>query len=126
MAAFVFTGALLFYSCTKDKGDLLSNCKLPQTVSFANDIVPMLQKNCSTTGCHTLPHPEANLNLDANVAYSQLLNPAKGYVDTINPNASLFHSMMVSNSNVMPPSGKLSSCTTTLVLLWIQQKAKNN
>ena len=120
----IFT--IIFYSCAKDKGELVSNCQIPETVSFSKDIIPILESKCSTPGCHTTPGPAANLNLNANVAYSQLINPGKGYIDTINPTASLFHSLMVSSSNPMPPTGKLSSCTTSMVLKWIEQKAKNN
>ncbi|MEO6302881.1 MAG: hypothetical protein ABIP51_06895 [Bacteroidia bacterium] len=122
----ILVSAITFYSCRQDKGKLVVNCKTPTTVSFANDIQPIFQKNCATAGCHSAPNPAANLNLDAAVAYAQITFPGKGYVDTINPTASLLHSQMISTSDPMPPTGLLSVCTSSLILKWIEQKAKKN
>lgn len=115
---------LLLLSCTKAKvGDV---CNLPSNVSFKRDIQPIFNANCNTSGCHTGSKPKGGLNLDSTQAYAALQNPKSGYIDTLNPSASLLYISMTSISNPMPPNGKLSKCTTDLILKWITQKAKNN
>ena len=122
----IITAAVIFFSCTKDKGTLQSSCNIPATVSFSKDIIPVFKQNCSTSGCHSGSNPAGNLNLDSAVAYTKLNKPGSGYLDTIQPNYSLLYSQMISTSNPMPPTGKLNGCTTSLILKWIEQKAKDN
>jgi hypothetical protein len=119
----------LLGSCTRDKGKLAvpdTSCKTPETVSFSKDVMPVFNKYCGTSGCHSGASPAGNLNLDQSVAYNQLLHPSSGYVDTITPKYSLLYAQMNSVSQPMPPTGKLDPCTIDLVYKWIQQKAKNN
>ena len=117
------------FSCTYDKAPLTPICTqiIPDTVSFSKNIVPIFQTFCSTNSqCHSGTHPAGKIDLDASVAYAQLMQPGKGYIDTLNPNYSVLYAQMVSSSTPMPPSGNLNFCTIQLVLKWIQQKAKNN
>lgn len=95
-------------------------------VSFSKNVLPVLNANCNTTGCHSGSNPAGNLNLSSSVAYSQLMQKGLGYVDTTNPNYSVLYSQLNSTSTPMPPTGKLDACTINLVYKWIQQKAKNN
>lgn len=51
---FTILSFILFFSCTKDVGKLAinpyANC---DTMSYTNDIAPIISANCSTTpGCH--------------------------------------------------------------------------
>lgn len=118
---------IIFYSCTYDKVSVIKpSCNTPATVSFNNDILPIFQNSCSTSGCHTGTSLAGNLNLEAGHAFISLMKPGSGYLDTINPNYSLLYSQMKSASKPMPPSGNLDDCKTSLILKWIQQKAKNN
>ena len=66
----------------------------------------------------------AGANLD--VSFENISDSKSGYIDTVNPTASLLYTSMTSVTNPMPPNGKLSKCTTDLILKWIEQKAKNN
>ncbi len=113
---------VVFSSCKKKKST--TTCTPPDTVSFSGHIQPIFNAYC--TSCHGGASPSANLNLDASVAYQNLMNPQKGYIDTINPSASLLYCSMNATTNPMPKSGKLDQCTVDLVLKWIQQKAKHN
>ena len=117
---------IAIFSCTAKKAELDPLCNMPQTVSFANDVLPIINANCSISGCHTGSSPTGNLDLDAAVAYTKLMKTGTGYIDTINPNFSLLYAQMISTSKPMPPTGKLDACKTGLILKWIQQKAKNN
>ena len=113
----------LFFSCNKEQTE---HCKIPAEVSFKNDIQPIFNLNCISSGCHAANKPAGGLNLESAGSYIELLGPKSGYIDTLNPNSSMLYISMTSATNPMPPKGKLDDCTNQLVLKWIQQKAKNN
>lgn len=115
---------ILLFSCTKAKVEDV--CTTPEMVSFQKDIQPIFNTNCATSGCHAGTKPTGTLNLEASVAYANLTDSKSGYLDTVQPKASLLYTSMTSITNPMPPNGKLSKCTTDLILQWIEQKAKNN
>ncbi len=115
--------------CTyRNLEDIRPSCSetIVDTVSFSRDIQPILTANCSRSGCHSGNDPEADFNLEASVAYAQLLEPGSGYVDTINPKISVVYSALVSRSQPMPPTGRLDQCSIDLIEKWMKQKAKNN
>ncbi len=91
--------------------------------SFSNDIMPIFSTYCSF--CHPGSH---SLDLTQQNAYNQLwtVGPNAPYIDTTDAEASILYIRMNSNTNPMPPAGKLSSDKTNLVLNWIKQGAKNN
>ena len=99
---------------------------LPDTVSFHKDIQPIFTNNCNNEGCHSGNIPSNRINLDSSFAYSQLTKGGSGYVDPINPQNSVIYVSIISVSNPMPPSRKLSDYNIQVVLKWIQQGAKNN
>ena len=113
-------------ACTYEKIEPVKDCGLPETVSFSADVLPILNANCSTVGCHSGNFPEGGFDLADSVAYKELTHPGSGYVDTLNPSFSILYAQMKSTSNPMPPTGKLDDCKLELILKWIQQKAKNN
>lgn len=122
---FVIGIALILFSCNYDHLVPISKEPiLPETVSFQRDIIPIFNKYCNTSGCHSGSSPTGNLNLEPAVAYSQLIK--KQEVDTINPTYSAIYIKMTSASNPMPPTGKLDNYTISIILKWIRQKAKNN
>ena len=126
---FIFIVGITVFSCSRDRAPIARICnqKLPDTVSFSKHIIPIFQTNCSiSSGCHSGTTPTGKIDLDASVAYSQLMQNGKGYVDTLNPNFSVLYAQMTSSSKPMPHTGILDACTTQMVLKWIQQKAKNN
>jgi hypothetical protein len=101
-------------------------CTTPTEISYKRDIQPIFNSNCATSGCHSGTNSAGGLNLEASVSNQNLTASKSGYIDTMYPSASLLYSSMTSVSNPMPPNGKLSKCTTDLILAWIKQKAKNN
>lgn len=120
------------YACRYDKYEQVEPAKevclpvLPDSVSFSKHIIPLLNKNCNTSGCHSGLSPEGKLNLEPAVAYSKLSKKGSGYIDTINPKNSVLYSAVVSASNPMPPTGRLDDCSIELIYKWMQQKGKNN
>lgn len=123
----LITFSVLTFSCKKEKTSTEEFCPTPPSiVSFKKDIQPILNANCSTSGCHSGTNPKGGLNLVDSVSYMQLMDSKSGYIDTINPKESLLYNAIISTSNPMPPNGKMSVCKTDLILKWIEQKAKNN
>lgn len=96
------------------------------TISFKAHLIPLLQTNCATPGCHSGSNPEGNLNLEPDKAYAELTNRRKGYLDTINPDYSLLYNSLTSPANIMPPTGKMDDCKIETIMKWVRQKAKNN
>jgi hypothetical protein len=132
-AIFALAACALQAACTNRAADDVSpastvacRADTADKVTFSQHIMPILQNNCAITGCHTGTTPTGNLNLDASVAYANLLDARKGYVDTNNAKGSLLYSQMTSVSAPMPPTGQLDSCSVKLVLKWITQHAPNN
>ena len=122
----LFISVILFLTVSCKKATVEEVCSPPTTVSYKRDIQPIFNTNCATSGCHAGSKPAGSLNLEASVAFANLSDSKSGYIDTVNPTASLLYTSMTSVTNPMPPNGKLSKCSTDLILKWIEQKAKNN
>lgn len=109
-------------------GTLLTACEyewiqpekkpIPESVSFANDIMPIFNNGCNTNVCHGAGSTAPDLS-EGN-AYSSLIDGA--YIDTNTPEASILYTAM--NSGSMVPY--TSPGDDDIVLAWIQQGAKNN
>ena len=115
---------LVFVACKKGTTKVM--CNTPSIVSFKNDIQPIFNANCNTSGCHSGNKAAGNLKLESANVYAILLDSKSGYIDTLHPENSILYVSMTSKTNPMPPSGKLDECVTGLILKWIQQGAKNN
>ncbi len=121
----------LFIGCANDHGNPVpaeASCASAgqDTISFQKDILPVFATSCATSGCHSGSTPSGNLNLENTKAYAQLAKKGSGYLIPSNPTASVLYSQLISVSQPMPPTGKLSSCNIQLIENWISQGAKNN
>jgi Planctomycete cytochrome C len=96
------------------------------TISFQQDILPILVNNCATPGCHSGKAPSGDLNLESAHAHVQLSKSGSGYLNPSNPTSSVLYSQLVSISQPMPPTGQLSTCTIQLIEQWMSQGAKDN
>lgn len=96
----------------------------PDTVYFVQDVLPIFQGNCATSGCHGGSYGQAGIRLDT---YTHIITT--GHIHAGSPNSSLAYEYMVTNGgNRMPPwpAAHLPSATTNLVYTWIMQGALNN
>jgi hypothetical protein len=100
--------------------------KLPDTVSFKKNILPLLISNCASSGCHSGRSPKGNLSLDSTQAYIQLSKKGSGYIDTIQPAFSILYGVLISPNNPMPPAGPLPPCDIEMIRKWMEQKARKN
>lgn len=101
-----------------------TNVEVTGPVSFKSDIVPILNQNCSVSGCHSSGGIKPDLS-DAN-AYASL--DKGGYWDLNTPeNSSIYLWLTGKKSSTMPPNGNNNpSNINQLVLAWVKQGAKNN
>jgi mono/diheme cytochrome c family protein len=79
-------------------------------VSYANDIAPIIQQNCLV--CH---QPGGSQESSAMNTYDNLVNFAVSAVDRVN-----------GRGNLMPPSGKMTSCNIALLEAWVNAGMPNN
>ena len=108
-------------SCYKDV-TLPKEVVVTKTVSFADDLVPIFNKSCNSSGCHNSGGTAPNLT--AGAAYNALING--GYINITDPEDSELYLWMTGNrSTPMPISGPDPNYNG-LVLAWIKQGALNN
>lgn len=101
-----------------------TDVEVTEPVSFANEIVPIFNKECSMSGCHSSGGIKPDLTSDK--AYTSLMNG--GYVDVNTPeNSEIYLWLTGQKAAAMPPGGPENPDNVNqLVLAWIKQGAQNN
>ncbi|MBI5917003.1 MAG: hypothetical protein HY842_16655 [Bacteroidetes bacterium] len=91
-------------------------------VSFADDVLPILNESCATSGCHVSGAQAPDLS--AGNAFNALSNG--GYLDVSNPESSVLYEWVSGKRTpAMPISGADPTISAT-ILAWISQGAQNN
>lgn len=109
---------LVFTGCYYDKEEELyehyyaANACDTASVSWQEDIWPLIQGHCATTGCHVAGGT-------GNGIFSGY-DPVKAKVD----NGSFHQRVVVQRS--MPPSGSLTECQLQKIQIWLDAGAPNN
>ena len=118
----LLTASLLFigmiYSCTT----ILVDPEVPiPTVSYQNDISPIIAANCGQPGCHGSEKTE-KFNLLSYAELSKLAVPYKPH------NSKLNNVIRSYSGNVMPPkpNNPLSDTQIGQIYVWILQGATDN
>jgi len=112
---------LLMPGCYYDKTVLVEE-EETREISFAQDIVPILDASCNIAGCHNVGGIPPVLTADK--AYGSLTNG--NYIDVDAPeNSELYQWLTGKRSTPMPLSGPDASINAK-VLAWIKQGARNN
>ena len=93
-----------------------------EDVSFVDDLVPIWNASCNSTGCHS--SGGISPDLTASKAYSDLVDG--GFVNVESPESSSLYRSLIGEISLMPVSGKLADSEISLVLGWIQQGALDN
>ncbi|WP_430412355.1 c-type cytochrome [Kordia sp.] len=105
----IFTGTvLLLYNCTTntiDEGDITDLPPIEETVTYDDDVLPIITNNCIF--CHSGPNANAGLDLST---YANVRGAAEqgNLVNRIN-----------NGSNPMPPTGILPPETRQIIDQWI-------
>ena len=106
-----------FWGCLNTKGVNPNICRADDNmpVSFKNDVLPIIKKECLQ--CH-----DSNNHFDGLIleTYQQIYSSANS--------GELYNSIVSVNgySPKMPKGGKLSDCDVAIIKKWIDQKMENN
>lgn len=129
--------ALTIVSCTKyqipgreipaaqdpDETELVSTCD-PDTIYFANEVLPLVVSSCATTGCHDKDsHKDGVILTD----YTSILRT--GEIKAGDPNDSEFFETLTDDGDDLmppPPYDPLNSDQIEILRKWIAQGAQNN
>lgn len=110
--------AVAFTGCYYDNEEELyqyyyqnNNCDTT-AVTFADDIMPIIQGNCAVTGCHI-----------ASGTGNGIFENYQGVKDKVD-NGSFF--ARVIEQRDMPPNSVLSDCQINLLTAWLDAGAPNN
>jgi hypothetical protein len=113
---------LLIIGCYKDKTVVSeTGAEITRTVSFANDIMPIFNASCNSSGCHSAGGKAPDLS--GTNAYKSLTN---GYINAGDPQVSELYQWMIGKRGVPMPTNGINKEYNSLVLAWIKQGAQNN
>lgn len=114
---------LVLIGCYKDR-TVLSDTgeEITRPVSFAGDIVPILNSSCNVSGCHASGGIKPDLS--AANAYLSLTNG--GYISTSDAQTSPLYLWMTGKKGTPMPTSGVKKDYNALVLAWIKQGAQNN
>jgi len=122
----ISTEILIITGCYKVKTLVIQNSgqEVTNSVSISNEIIPVFNKNCSVSGCHSSGGIKPDLTVEK--AYTTLING--NYVDINNPEKSEIYLWLTGKKNTAMPVGSSSnpSNINQLILAWVKQGAKNN
>ncbi len=104
----------IFSSCTHEPD--LSN---QPTISFVNDIQPLIGTNCSTSGCHD--GSNELITLESYDEILKIVKPNKARDSELYQNITKLY-----GEQAMPPSKPLTEGQIQTIYLWIMQGAQNN
>jgi hypothetical protein len=113
----------LLSGCYQDKTVLLDTGEeITRTVTFGNDLIPIFNASCNSSGCHSSGGKAPDLT-SAN-AFNAL--NSGNYINISEPqNSELYLWMTGKKGSPMPLSGPDKEYNS-LVLAWIKQGANNN
>jgi hypothetical protein len=116
LSAFALVGiATLFLLNNSCKHDGLPADQMQQ-ICFTDQVLPIFQNSCGTTGCHGGGHGNGYNFTDY-----------KGIMEAIsagNASKSKAYQAMTSTFQLMPPNNALPESKRTIIRIWIEQGAK--
>jgi hypothetical protein len=102
--------------------DLNTNLEITRDISFATDVVPILENRCSLSGCHNANGVTPNLSTDK--AFLSLTT--SDYLDLDNPENSELYGLVSGQLTPAMPIGGADPVIAATILAWIKQGAQNN
>jgi len=117
------TVLFLLPGCYKDKTVIFdTGAEITRPVTFTNDIIPIFNKSCSLSGCHTAGGKSPDLS--AANAWTSL--KTGNYFNTADPANSVIMLWLTGKKTTQMPVGGMNKDINSLVLAWIKQGANNN
>ena len=112
-------------SGNNDTSSYTENTCDPDSVYFANDILPLFISNCAKSGCHDASSHQEDVVLDS---YANIMST--GEVQPGHPSEGKILDMITSNDPDKkmppPPNMPLSQAQVNMITTWINQGALNN
>jgi hypothetical protein len=122
-AFFLLCGIILLLAgCYKDKTVILDETAVTKTVSFSKDIIPIFNKSCNTSGCHSSGGQTPNLT-ETNALNSLTVG---NYFSKSAPESSIIYLKMTGKRGTPMPVSGVNKEYAALILAWIKQGANNN
>lgn len=123
---------LMTVSCKHDPADTIDitdtttnsvSCN-PDTVYFAQEILPVLQSSCAMSGCHDANTHKEGIILDS---YAKILSTGKIKINDP-ADSKIYEAINENGDDIMPPppAASMSAEFKSKLLKWISQGAKNN
>jgi hypothetical protein len=106
------------YAVVKPEG----GAEITRPVLFSGDIIPIFDKSCNMSGCHSTGGKAPDLSPQR--AYQALING--GYINTSSPEKSELYLWMTGKKGTPMPLSGPNQQYNSLVLAWIKQGALNN
>ena len=122
-AFFLLCGIILLLAgCYKDKTVIPDETAITKTVSFSKDIIPIFNKSCNTSGCHSSGGQTPNLT-ETNALNSLTVG---NYFSKSAPESSIIYLKMTGKRGTPMPVSGVNKEYAALILAWIKQGANNN
>jgi hypothetical protein len=102
--------------------DLNQDLVITKDVSFAADLIPIFEKNCSISGCHATGGIAPDLSTGK--VYNSLTT--SDFLDLSNPENSELYGFVSGKISPAMPIGGADPVIAATILAWIQQGAQNN
>ena len=115
----LFLSLTIYSSCVYDFVEP-EKVVLPEVISFSDDIIPIFNNSCNTSGCHAAGF--GILDLSPENAYEDLFR--KGQIDVDNPANSSLYSKLVESGGTH--EGRSTAAERATILEWINKGAQNN
>lgn len=92
-------------------------------IYFVNDVQPIINSNCATSGCHDPQTKTFQVDLST---YDRVIKTSR--VESGNPENSMLYSVLITTDPTqrMPPAGPLPSKSIAVIEKWIEQGARND
>lgn len=120
----VLSGVSIFFlvSCYKNKTVILDAPEISRVVTFSQDIIPIFNNSCNTSGCHSIGGKSPDLS--AANAFNSLA--VGNYLNTEDAANSSLYLWMTGKKGTPMPVGGINRDYNALILAWIKQGAQNN
>jgi hypothetical protein len=122
LMAILISCSVLLLGCYKNKTVNLDAPAITRTVTLSQDIIPIFNKSCNLSGCHSSGGQVPNLSSSA--AYSSLV--IGNYIDKTVPENSFLYLKMTGKKGIVMPVSGINKEYNALILAWIKQGANNN
>ena len=111
---------LFFTQCTWDQ--VIDEPIVVEDISFADDIIPIFNASCNTTGCHITGTTAPDLT--PGNAYNALHDG--GYINIASPSQSILYKWMNDEESIPMPLSGVNAEYNAKVLQWITEGAEDN